>query len=469
VSVWLLRGRSAERFDGIRRFGRPPSVVPPAWALTARIWDAIGAERAAVERADGDDRFGRLRAAIPPATRSLVLVIPDGTRVGAWQEVLPDLIRAVDASLPKAARRTLLVAGGVHAPHAVTELAAHLSRSGVVRESLEGWAVTQNGDNAFRDHVPVGTTPAGTAVALHPAYVEAGFRIILGEISWHYFAGFGGGRKLVFPGLAEPRGILANHRRAVVVRRPAGDQGHAALDAVSWQEACGPGLLEGNPVHEDLDAAVRLAPPHWVVTALDDSPADPDPASPALFPPRVVQGPYPASFDEASACFEGRHRIAATVHPAALVVDAGGRPRDRSFLQAHKSLQHGARFVAPGGRLLVIAACEDGLGSETLRRYAADPGGFRPESEGTAEDGVDAGTLLHLQTLVALRRATAAVEIGLSSDLPAETVRALGMTPLPGWEEAWAWLAAKGAGTWGWLPRAELFLPVREQRGGALR
>lgn len=464
MSVWMMRGARAERFDGFRRFGRPPVLAPPAWALTSRIWDAIDVTREVHSPSAGPSTFGSLCERAAVAGPSLVVVIPDGTRAGSWQSVLRDLVRALSEAVPATTRRTLLLASGVHAVSPAEDLRAHLEGSGLSEKSLEGWSVIQNGDNEFRDHIDVGRTPSGTPVRLHPAYLSADFRLLLGEISWHYFAGFGGGRKLVFPGLADPAGVLANHRLAVTIRPGAGlRSGDPALEDLAWNEACGPGLLDGNPVHEDLEAAIALAPPHWVVTTLDASPADPDPARPMTFPPEVVQGPYPASLEAAVAHYEERHRIPFTARPAALIVDAGGRPRDQSFLQAHKSLQHGVRFIAPGGRLLVVAACEDGVGSETLRRYAADPVGYRPDTGRS-----DPAGLLHLQTLVALRRATTAAEIGLCSELPDQVVRSLGLAPLAGWNEAWAWLEEKAPAHWGWLPRAELFLPEPGLEGGVL-
>lgn len=509
MSTWLMYGTRGHRWDGIRLFGRPPVLAPPAWALTERIWEATGlwpnegaAHRGArdavhpepgVSSADPTQGAGQaqavdqpqvrdqgqdplhaqiaaevdcLVAAVPVGVQRIVLVVPDGTRVGPWRDLLPRVLTALATAAP-GSRRTLLVASGVHAVLHAEALVHHLLPTACEpSKTLEGWAVMQNGDNRFRDHASVGRTPVGTPVALHPAYLEADWRILLGEISWHYFAGFGGGRKLVFPGLAEPAGIAQNHRGAIVLPQDAVlDPGEVGIEEVRWQERCGPGRLVGNPVHEDLEAAVALAPPHWVLTAVDDPPPDPDPARPGRFAFRVHQGPYPAAFAEAAEAFERAHRVGFTAAPRVLLSDAGGRPRDATFLQAHKSLQHGVRFVPRGGRLLLAAECADGLGSATLARFAADPERFRPLA-GMREDPL---SVLHLQTLTALLAAVGAVSVGLWSALPPEMVRALRMTPLANEEEARAWAVAGGAASWGWLPRAERFLPPPGFKGGALR
>jgi nickel-dependent lactate racemase len=520
-----MYGTRGHRWDGIRMFGRPPVLAPPAWALTERTWEgtglwtgegtargdapaAVDVEMRMIPADSGKDQaqasiqaqapdqpqdpiqtqvpaqvqehvqdrvqmqaqlaaeVDRLIAAVPVGARRIVLVVPDGTRVGPWRALLPHVLTALAGAIPRS-RRTLLVASGVHAVLSAETLARHLlPNDPEPSKTLEAWAVTQNGDNQFQGHTSVGRTPAGTPVRLHPAYLEADWRILLGEISWHYFAGFGGGRKLVFPGLAEPAGIAENHRRAILLPEDAAsDPDGVGIERVRWQERCGPGRLAGNPVHEDLEAAVALAPPHWVLTAVDDPPPDPDPARPRRFGFRVHQGPYPAAFAEAAEAFERAHRVGFTVAPRVLLTDAGGRPRDATFLQAHKSLQHGARFVPRGGRMLLAAECADGLGSATLARFAADPERFRP-LVGIREDPL---SVIHLQTLTALLSAVRVVSVGLWSALPAAVVRALGMMPLASEEEARAWAVAGGPASWGWLPRAERFLPPAGFKGGALR
>ena len=113
----------------------------------------------------------------------------------------------------------------------------------------------------------------------------------------------------------------------------------------------------------------------------------------------------------------------------------------------------------------MAAECADGLGSATLARFAAAPGRFRP-LVGMRENPL---SVLHLQTLTALLSVVRAVPVGLWSALPAEVVRALGMAPLASEEEARAWAVAGGSTSWGWLPRAERFLPPAGFKGGALR
>lgn len=457
MSILILYNKRRLRIDAMRIAGSPPVVAPPAWALAERVWESVDAPfPPGPPRIDPSDWCDASAAAVPQGCGRLVLVAPDATRVGAWRFLLPGLLATL--SRLRNAQKTLLVATGLHALARRDDLLRHLLPfSDDPERDLDGWTVAQNGDDGYRSHEGVGITDAGTVVRLHPAYLRADWRILLGEVSYHYFAGFGGGRKLVFPGVASPEGVAMNHRRALRVATSRLEHPETpGMDGIEWNPACAPGSLQGNPVNEDLEAAAALAPPHWALTAVDRPTVDPDPASPCRFPVQVVQGAYPIALEEAVEAYEALHRLHPTKRPKRLVVDAGGSPRDSTFLQAHKSLQHAVRFVPRRARILLIAGCAGGLGSATLERYVAQGESFRP-LEGLEENPVAA---LHLQTLVALRQAVGYSETALLSSLDPGVVRALGMHPVTSECDARAWLRSGAGESWGWLPRAERFLPV---------
>ena len=478
MAAWIRRGSETFHWDLYRRFGRPPVLVPPRWALYERIWEATASGAGDAGTASGrpespDDGSRTEGQSVPPAAeetvlprdwteglrsalaaqsgRSVCLVVPDATRVGAWVRLLPETLSVLADHFDE---RVLLVATGTHRPTASEELTAHLGAVGSGgsaddANALRGWRVLQNSEESFRSHRAIGRTSSGTEIRLHPAYLDADFRLLLGDVSYHYFAGFGGGPKLIFPGCGEPAAAARNHRRSLL---PGGGS------PWDWNEACAPGVSAGNPVLEEIEEAAALAPAEWSIVPVAEPPDDPeglDPSLPARFPLRVIQGPESETRALSRQAHDRQHRISFTQRPDLLVVDAGGRPRDASFLQAQKSLQHARRFLEPGGRILWVARCETGTASATIDRYAADPADFRPD----AED-------LHVQTLAALRNVTRSYEIGLWSDLPEERVRALGLEPVPDEESALAWIERIPGARWGWLPRVERFLPAEGWLGG---
>ena len=98
--------------------------------------------------------------------------------------------------------------------------------------------------NVYDHFEDVGTTGRGTPVEINREFANADVEIAIGGIIAHSFAGFGGGGKGVFPGVASLRSIEANHRH-VAEERPRG--------------GCGYGVMANNVVRFDMEEAARLA------------------------------------------------------------------------------------------------------------------------------------------------------------------------------------------------------------------
>ncbi len=436
MSVWLRTGRETVRLDLMERYGRPPVVSPHASALHSLVAEAAGlggrsssgsqedarADRASIDELPHDPSHRREFLERAGAANHVRLAIPDATRRGPWQDWVGVCARWLEDLTPRAISRILLVATGVHRP--------------VMPDDLRlppGWTVLPNGFDGYAYHRDLGRTPRGTPVRLHPAWVDGDLRVALADVSFHYFAGFGGGRKIVFPGLGEPEGILANHRLTL--------DGEGRL-----LEACAPGQMGGNIVHEDLLAAASFCPPDLLLTVFE-----PEPGS----TPVLVLGDWRESHESACARFLRGHLLAHTQSPDLLIADAGGHPRDATFLQAHKSLQHAARFLPRGGRLLLVAGLEEGCGSPTLERLWALDGAR------LAERAVS-GYELHTHTALALRAVLDRIDVGVLSRGAPGLLDHTGIRSFSTWDEALLWTEQGGAArAWGWLTRAEEVLPVR--------
>jgi nickel-dependent lactate racemase len=261
--------------------------------------------------------------------------------------------------------------------------------------------------------------------------VEADLRVALGDVSYHYFAGFGGGRKLVFPGLGEPDGILANHKLSLDVEG-------------RLHPACEPGRLDGNPVHEDLMEAVSFCPPDLLVQWVEA-----EPGGPTL----LEVGDWREQHAAGCAVYLRGHRLGHTTRPRALLVDAGGHPRDATFLQAHKSLQHAARFLPDGGRLLLVAGLREGVGSAVLERLWGRSSG---ELAQLAREHYE----LHTHTALAFATVRERCEVGVWTAGDPALLRGSGAAVFTGAEEALDWIAAgRDPDSWGWIPRAEEWIP----------
>jgi nickel-dependent lactate racemase len=92
-----------------------------------------------------------------------------------------------------------------------------------------------------RGMVYLGETSQGTRVMINQQIMMADRLLVIGSVEPHYFAGYTGGRKAIVPGLASYSTIVANHSLAMDLKAQ-------------------PLRLAGNPVHEDLEEALRLLP-----------------------------------------------------------------------------------------------------------------------------------------------------------------------------------------------------------------
>jgi nickel-dependent lactate racemase len=139
----------------------------------------------------------RLRAA-----RSVCVLVDDATRPACWTETLTALLDEVEAGGVPASRVRLLITLAGHARMSDQELDWKLGA--FVRSRVE---VLQHDLDGDFDWIEV----EGRRTGLHPAYARAGFKIALGSLIPHPFAGFSGGGKAVLPGVADAESIRQNH------------------------------------------------------------------------------------------------------------------------------------------------------------------------------------------------------------------------------------------------------------------
>jgi nickel-dependent lactate racemase len=254
-----------------------------------------------------------------------VIVISDITRPTPSARLLPHLLAELRCDQPR-----ILIASGNHRAHTPAELRKLI---GAVELPVE------DHDHRAPDLVLVGTTRRGTPIHVNRRYHEADVRVIVGQVAFHPFAGYSGGAKLVVPGLSSDETIRINHARAL---DPAARSGH----------------LDGNPVREDLEEGLALCPPSFALHVVLDLDGVVVGAS---------AGNAIASHRHAVSLHDQWYRPALPARAGAAVVSAGGFPKDLDFRQACKALEYAARGVEPGGELLLIAECGDGVGSAEMQ------------------------------------------------------------------------------------------------------
>ena len=157
---------------------------------------------------------GPLLTELADGRRDATVVVPDATRAIQLPAVLPALLDRLRRGGIASDRITVLVACGTHPPIETGKLPE------LVGKLPAGVAVLQHDARDEQNLADVGSTPGGLQVRIHRAAAAADLLVTVGGVRHHYFAGFGGGPKMVFPGVAGYPEIQANHAR--VLRRREG-------------------------------------------------------------------------------------------------------------------------------------------------------------------------------------------------------------------------------------------------------
>jgi nickel-dependent lactate racemase len=187
----------------------------------------------------------------------------------------------------------------------------------------------------------VGETSDGIPIELNRALTEHHHIILIGGITFHYFAGFTGGRKLVCPGLASSRTISATHK--------------LAFDCESKSRRAGvdTGLLDGNVVHEAFMEAVAKINPSFAINTIVNNTGD------AV---DLYCGNWITSHRKACETYAARHTITLAEKRDLVIVSCGGYPFDINMIQAHKALESASHACNNGGTIIFLAECSNGLG-----------------------------------------------------------------------------------------------------------
>ncbi len=317
-------------------FGKEPieiKVDPAVDLLTIREPESKIRERLFKERLT---RF--LEVSALDLTRTAV-VVADKTRLCDYPLYLPILLdKLIEYGAPPE-QVTLYIAYGTHGRQNDEECR---QAYGASYDSFH-WVHHRCDERELFEQQ--GRTGRGTAVWLRKDIMYTSCLITFGAISHHYFAGYGGGRKLIFPGLGEKTAIYANHGLFL-------DQQKRALAA-----GCRPGAISGNPLAEDLDEVETFRPADMSIHGILDSRG------------RVCDllvGGGREFFLQACRQHARSCETASRRQYDLVIASCGGFPKDINFIQSHKACHHASAFVRDGGRLIVLAQCRDGIGSDTF-------------------------------------------------------------------------------------------------------
>ena len=285
---------------------------------------------------------------IVKAGETVLFIVPDATRQAGAGQVVNLLVRRLIANGTAPHEMAIIFATGIH--RSATDAEKQEILTPFIAQRIKTL------DHNARDLMQlmhVGETSGGIRVDLSRALFEFNHVVLIGGVSFHYFAGFTGGRKLVCPGLASSKTISATHKLAF------------DCENLDRRSGVGTGLLDGNAVHEAfVEAASKTKIAFAVNTIVND---DGDVAD-------LFCGDWIKSHQAACDAFSDQHSISISKKRDLVIVSCGGFPYDINMIQAHKSLNAASHACSEGGTIVLLAECRDGLGRDDFLNWfdAAD-------------------------------------------------------------------------------------------------
>jgi nickel-dependent lactate racemase len=299
----------------------------------AALKDGAAALDAALDHPIGSEPLAELAV----GKKTAAISVCDITRPAPNRITLPPLLNRLHGAGIPVDGIAILIATGLHRGATEDEV-----RQIVGPEIAAAYRVVSHDARAFKEHRSLGSTRRGTPVYIDERFMAADLHITLGFIEQHLMLGFSGGRKLIAPGLAAQETIKVLHSPKFM-REPLATEGSIA----------------GNPLHAELLEIARMARHDFILDV-------------TLTQEREISGVFaggPVKAHAAGVEFVETTCLERLKEPVdAVITSAAGYPLDLTFYQTTKGITAAQHIVKPGGRILLLGECAEGMGSGEFAR-----------------------------------------------------------------------------------------------------
>jgi lactate racemase len=366
----------------------PLPVEAPEAGQAARVAEAL------------DNPIGAppLEKTVKPSDR-VALIVDDLTRPTPLRLILPEVLRRISAAGVPAERVRIIIALGTHRPMTTAEIEKRIGTDIAARYIVE--------NHDFRDPgklTQVGTSADGIPIWINRTVLEASFRIGVGNIVPHGVAGWSGGGKIVYPGVAGERTVDAFH----------GAFGTNLDNRIGSVET---------PIRGEIDALVRHVGLEYIVNTVLTGQG-------TVY--RVVAGHYVQA--HRAGIRHARRIYAVPFRALADAVIVSSYPADIDFWQAGKAVYAGEILLKDGGTLILATPCPERVATnhDLLSLMALPLETLRARmQERTVEDRAAAAAAIRVGMV--LRRVKVVV---VSDGLTKTDVEGLGFLPAASLQEA---------------------------------
>lgn len=275
---------------------------------------------------------------------NISIAISDSFRYTGLEQFINVMITRLLSCGAQPEKIKFLVSLGSHRPPTEPELQSILT-PGIYNKFKQNILIPNPND--LEQYHYLGNTKRGTPIYIYKEILNSDLLILTGTILFHYFAGFGGGRKLIVPGLSALPTIRHNHALSI---HPEKCEIHPDVKL---------GKLDGNPVAEDLIEATLLTQRDYFIV---NTVISPDKKILKIFCGDLIK-----AHQEGTKFAESIYSISIP-EPVDIVIASAGEAKN--FLQSHKALVNAWQArKKPHGKIIFIALCEEGLGGYQFKEW----------------------------------------------------------------------------------------------------
>jgi len=327
VDAWIPYGKTevcaripTRNFLGFIEPKEKPEVEDSRAEIDRALSQPIGTKRLS-EIAKPDDK--------------VVIVVDDATRATPSYLMIVPLLDELNKAGVKDDNVTVIFGCGTHRSVNSEEKEKLIGADALARIK------TISHDHKAEDQVFLGKTSHGTKVHVNKIFAEANLKVLAGDINLHYYAGYGGGRKGVLPAVSSAETIQQNHELLLHPRAATG-------------------VLNENPVHEDMMEAAKLAKVDFILNIVTNSKNE-------LV--KAFAGDLEQAFLEGTKLVDEMFKVSIDKRANIVIVSAGGHPFDINLYQASKAIHNALDAVKRRGVILLIAECPEGHGNNVFNEW----------------------------------------------------------------------------------------------------
>ena len=300
------------------------TIMPSELKVTE---DGISLIKAALE---SPVNCARLSEIVTPDA-SVVIIVSDTTRPTPTAQMLPLLFEELYRGGITDENITIIFALGIHRNQTEEEMKK------IVGEDVYKKIRCIEHDNTRCKNI--GETSSGTPIDVFEEVLDADFVVCLGNIEFHYYAGYSGGGKAILPGVSSRDSIITNHKMMI-------------------KENASTGRVD-SPVRQDMEEAAEHVGVDFLLNVVLNSKKE------IVF---ATAGHIVDAHRMGVEQVDKMYKIA--VEPAdVVIVSPGGYPKDINIFQAHKALDNAKNAVVEGGTIILAAQCCEGLGNTVYEHW----------------------------------------------------------------------------------------------------